>query len=102
MRMFAIADEADVLTGLRLSGIEGGLAWDKKEVEALVTEACNNPEIAVLLIAETCAALIPERVKSLKLSSSRPLLVEIPGTRGSSRPKDSILSLIRDAIGIKI
>lgn len=102
MRMFAIADEADVLTGLRLSGIEGELAADKKDVEALVSEACSNPDIAVLLITETCAGLIPERVQSLKLSSTRPLLVEIPGTRGRSRSKDSILALIRDAIGIKI
>ena len=102
MRMFAVADEPDVLTGLRLSGIEGKLALDRKEAETFVSEVEQNPQIAVLLITENCAAMIPETVKRLKLSSLNPLLVVIPGTAGSSRAKDSITSLIREAIGIKI
>lgn len=102
MRMFAVADEMDVLTGLRLSGIEGKLATDRKLAEAFVTEVQADSQIAVLLITENCAALIPETVKKLKLSSSNPLLVIIPGSKGSIRQKDSITGLIRDAIGIKI
>ncbi|MEA4894050.1 MAG: V-type ATP synthase subunit F [Oscillospiraceae bacterium] len=102
MRMFAVADEPDVLTGLRLSGIEGKLATDRKEAEACMNEVEQNQQIAVLLITENCAAMIPETVKRLKLSSLNPLLVVIPGTAGSSRAKDSITSLIREAIGIKI
>lgn len=102
MRMFAVADEPDVLTGLRLSGIEGKLAADRKEAEACVNEVEQNPQIAVLLITENCAAMIPETVKKLKLSSLNPLLVVIPGSVGSSRAKDSITGLIREAIGIKI
>ena len=102
MRMFAVADEPDVLTGLRLSGIEGKLALNRKEAETFVSEVEQNPQIAVLLITENCAAMIPETVTRLKLSSLNPLLVVIPGTAGSSRAKDSITSLIREAIGIKI
>lgn len=102
MRMFAVADEPDVLTGLRLSGIEGKLAVNRKEAEALVAEAEQDQRIAVLLITENCAAMIPETVTRLKLSSVNPLVVVIPGTTGSARPKDSVTGLIRDAIGIRI
>ncbi|NCB73835.1 MAG: ATP synthase subunit F [Clostridia bacterium] len=102
MRMFAVSDEADVLTGLRLSGIEGSLASNRREAEALVNEVQSNPQIAVLLITESCAVMIPETVTKLKLSSSNPLLVVIPGSHGSARRKDSITGLIKDAIGIKI
>ena len=102
MLMFAVSEDRDVLTGLRLSGIEGKLASDRKEAEACVNEVIANPQIAVLLITENCAAFIPETVKQLKLSSKNPLIVVIPGTGGSNRQKDSITRLIREAIGIKI
>lgn len=102
MQMYAIADETDVLTGLRLSGVEGSFAADKKAVEQAIDEVCARSELAVLLITETCAELVPERVQGLKLSSARPLLVEIPGIRGGRKRKDAVTELIRDAIGIKI
>ncbi len=102
MRMFAIADEADVLTGLRLSGVEGRLVTDRREAEAGVEAAQADAQIAVLLITERCAELIPETVKKLKLSSSNPLLVVIPGMKGSNRGENSITELIREAIGIRI
>ena len=102
MKMFAVSDDAEVLTGLRLSGISGKLAGNKKECEACIEEVKADPEIAVLLITENCAALIPETVKEMKLDSTIPLLVVIPGPGGSKREKDSITGLIRDAIGVKI
>lgn len=102
MLIFAVADDTDVLTGLRLSGIDGEFVNNKKEAEEVVARAETNSQIAVLLITESCAAMIPDKVKKMKLSSLTPLLVVIPGTKGSTREKDSITRLIREAIGIKI
>ena len=102
MRIFAISDEKDTLTGLRLAGVEGKLATTRREVEKCVSEVQANSQIAVLLITEGCAALIPELVKTIKLSSTNLLLVVIPVSHGSTRHKDSITRLIREAIGIKI
>lgn len=102
MRIFAVCDNKDVLTGLRLTGIEGALARDKREIEAQVAMVQQEPEIAVLLITEACAAYIPETVKELKLSSATPLLVVIPDAGGTARRQDSITALIREAIGIKV
>jgi V/A-type H+/Na+-transporting ATPase subunit F len=101
MRIFAISDENDALTGLRLAGIEGKFAETKREVEECVNEVLNNSDIAVILITESCAALIPEMVKKVKLSYANPLLVVIPGSNGSNTPPDSITRLISEAIGIK-
>ncbi|MDR1130919.1 MAG: V-type ATP synthase subunit F [Oscillospiraceae bacterium] len=102
MRIFAVADEEDVLTGLRLAGIAGRRVSGEREAAAAVEAAQADPQIAVLLITESCAALIPETVTRLRLSSINPLLVVIPGTRGSSREADAITRLIREAIGIRI
>lgn len=102
MRMYAVADDRDTLTGLRLAGIEGSFAEEKHDIQALIDGVRADNDIAVLIITEKCAALVPDTVRELKLSSTNPLLVVVPGSRGSSREPDSITSLIREAIGIKI
>lgn len=102
MRMFAIADDNDVLTGLRLAGIEGRKASGKREIEASIEAARSDPDIAVLVITEVCAALAPDMVRELKLSSTNPLLVVVPDSHGTSEEANAITELIREAIGIKI
>lgn len=101
MRIFAISDEKDALTGLRLAGIEGNLVSTRKEVEEQVNFVKANSDIAILLMTENCAELVPELVKKLKLSATNPLLVVIPGTSGSKSAPDAITRLISEAIGIK-
>ncbi len=101
MRMFAISDEIDALTGLRLAGVEGKFATARREIEESVAAVQAMPDVAILLITESCAALIPETVKKLKLSCVNPLLVVIPGSHGSTSAPDAILRLISEAIGIK-
>ena len=102
MRYFLISDDPDTLTGMRLSGIEGVLCASPTEVEAAAKGAEENSEIAVLLITEGCAAMIPETVARIKLHDLRPLIAVIPGSSGTIRGADSISGLIREAIGIRV
>lgn len=102
MRMFGVCDDKNTLTGLRLAGIEGKFAKSKHDVEACIEELSSDPEVAVLVITENCAALAADSVKKLKLSSTNPLLVVIPDSQGISEEANAITALIREAIGIKI
>ncbi len=101
MRSFCISDDPDVLTGLRLAGIEGVEAATKREVDAAVARAAADPEIAVLIVTEGCYALCRERLDELKLSAARPLVNVIADSRGQRSGGDSIMRLINEAIGIK-
>ena len=102
MRYFVISDNSDTLTGLRLAGIEGTRAETRKETLAAIDAAAKDPSIGILLINEKLAALCPEQVNALKLTSVRPLLVEIPDRHHTGRAPDSITRYIREAIGIKV
>ena len=102
MRYFVISDNSDTLTGLRLAGMEGVLCKTKEETLRAIDMAEKDPDIGILLINEKLSALCPERVKALKLTSVRPLLVEIPDRHPTERPPDSITRYIREAIGIKV
>ena len=75
MRYFVISDNSDTLTGLRLAGMEGVLCKTKEETLRAIDMAEKDPDIGILLINEKLSALCPERVKALKLTSVRPLLV---------------------------
>ena len=102
MRCFCITDDADVLTGMRLAGIEGARAATKKEVDAAISRACADAGVAVLIVTEGCYALSRERLDELKLSAGRPLVNIVADSRGSVRARDYITRLINEAIGIKL
>ncbi len=102
MRYFVISDNSDTLTGLRLAGIEGTRAKTREETLAALEAARQDPSIGILLINETLAALCPEQVNAMKMTSVRPLLVEIPDRHHTGRAPDSITRYIREAIGIKV
>lgn len=102
MRYFAVADNADTLTGLRLAGIEGVRANNKAEVQYAVSEAMLDPTIGIILITEKLAEKCPDVVYDMKLKNTNTLVVEIPDRHGTGRSPDSITRFIREAIGVKI
>ena len=102
MRCYCVSDDPDVLTGMRLAGIEGTLATNKREVENAVNRAAYDPGVAILIVTQGCYALYRERLDELKLSAARPLVNIIADSRGSVRARDYITRLINEAIGIKI
>lgn len=102
MRYFCISGDPDVLTGMRLAGIEGVLARERSEVERAVSAACADSEIAILLVTEGCYELCRDRLNELKLSVGRPLINVIADSHGTKREPNSITKLIDEAIGVKI
>ncbi len=102
MRIVAISDDRDTLTGLRLAGIEGVFARDARSIAGAVRQAREDKDCAMLLITDSCAQKVPEAVKELKLSPTPPLLVSIPSADGRRDDSSSITALIREAIGLKV
>ena len=100
MKLYLISDDADALTGLHLAGVEGVLVSDAAEAETAILKAIEDPTIGILLMTDSLAAICPEIVKRIKLDCKTPLLVEIPNSDGSARPKDSIMKIVNEAIGI--
>lgn len=101
MRCFCISDDPDVLTGMRLAGIDGTSASTKREVDLAVSRVCADSEIAVLIVTEHCYELSRDRLDELKLSAARPLVNVVSDSRATRSGSDSIMRLINEAIGIK-
>lgn len=102
MKMFLISNSADVLLGMRLSGVEGVAVHESGEAKKVLDEKMGDKDIAVILLTHKVIELIPDTVYDYKLNRKTPLLVEIPDRHGNGRTKDSITKYVQEAIGVKI
>ncbi len=102
MKYFLISDNKDTYIGMRLAGIEGTVVHQAEEVLAALHTACTNPEVAVVLITAKLMELCRTEIYEKKLTTSRPLIVEVADRHGDGKVSDSITRYVREAVGIKI
>lgn len=100
--MFLISDNIDTQTGMRLAGIDGVVLHEEPEVREAMEKAIKSRDIAVILITEKLARLIPDYLTHVKLNVKSPLVVEIPDRHGTKRSTDSITRYVKESIGLKI
>jgi len=102
MRAFLISDNHDTQVGLRLAGIEGVVAHGLEETAAAVNEALGMDDVAILVVTEKAAALIPDLMRTLRERNELPIVVEIPDRHGTGRDADFLTKYVKEAIGVKM
>ncbi|MEE3419880.1 MAG: V-type ATP synthase subunit F [Lachnospiraceae bacterium] len=102
MKMYLISDNIDTLTGMRLAGIEGEVVHERDEFQKAMERACEDPEIAVLLVTEKFGRDWPDLVNAEKMSHRTPLIIDVPDRHGTGRRKDFITGYVNEAIGLKL
>ncbi|NCO24511.1 MAG: ATP synthase subunit F [bacterium] len=102
MKVFIISDNTHTLTGMRLSGIEGVVVHEREEILKELAKVKKNRDIGIILITELLAERVKLELDEIKLSSSLPIIVEIPDRHGLRRPPDFLTRYIRESIGLKI
>lgn len=100
MKFYLISDDRDTLTGMHLAGIDGEFVENYEEAQTALKKATKYDNVGIILITDNIAAHCAETVAQIKIDSSSPLLVEIPNSNGESRPADSIMKIVQEAIGI--
>ncbi len=102
MKFFLISDSTDSVIGMRLAGIEGVAVDNPDSTRTALEKAYADPEIGVILITEHLSASCGDIVSEMKMSHTRPLIVEIPDSEGGGRASDSITRYVRESIGLKL
>lgn len=102
MRMYLLSDNVDTLIGMRLSGVEGVVVHEEKEILDALSDVMNQEDVAVVLITQMLMKKVRDTVYDLKLNRARPLIIEIPDRHGAGGTKDSITEYVQDAIGLKL
>jgi len=92
----------EAVLGFSLVGVEGVGATTADEVNQALDAALADHEIGIVLVTQDMARLVEARMDYLKLRSTVPLIVEIPGPEGVSPDQPSLSDVVLRAIGIKI
>ena len=92
----------DAVMGFSLAGIQGQVATTAEEVNKALDSVIESPDTGIVLVTEDVAQLIATRMANLKLHSTSPLIVEIPGPEGVQPDQPSLSEVVQQVIGIKI
>ncbi len=101
MKVKVIGNPEAVL-GFSLAGVEGREATTADEVNRALDDALSAGDIGIILITQDSSALVESRMAQLRLRSTVPLVVEIPGPEGVRPGQPSLGEVVLRAIGIKI
>ena len=101
MRVLVIGNHEAVL-GFSLVGVQGQVATSAEEVNQALDGALEAKDIGIVLVTQDVSSLIEARMDQLKLHSTIPLVVEIPGPEGVDTDQPSLNDVVLRAIGVKI
>jgi V/A-type H+-transporting ATPase subunit F len=101
MKIMVIGHPEAVL-GFSLVGVHGQAVESADEINQALDQALEADDIGIILVTEDVANFIKERMEGLRLHSTVPLVVEIPGPRGRPPDQPSLREVVMRAIGIKI
>ena len=101
MKVFVIGNQEAVL-GFSLVGVHGKTVTSATEVNEALDEALSNAENGIVLITEDVAGMVQARMDQLKLRSTVPLVVEIPGPQGVATDQPSLNEVVMRAIGVRL
>jgi V/A-type H+-transporting ATPase subunit F len=102
MKFFAISDNIDTITGLRLAGIKGVVVHERAEVIEALEKAVEDNDIGIIIMTELLAEMLQDEVKEIRLDATKPIITIIPDRHGERRRPDYITNYIKESIGLKI
>jgi V/A-type H+-transporting ATPase subunit F len=101
MKVLVIGHPEAVL-GFSLVGVHGQAVTTAEEANQALDDALNRPDVGIVLVTEDIADLIEARMDQLKLRSTVPLVVEIPGPGYTRVERPSLREVIQRAIGVRV
>jgi V/A-type H+-transporting ATPase subunit F len=99
--MLVVGSE-DAVWGFALAGVRGQVVKTEEELNQVLDAALADPTVDILLITEDVADWARQRVDTLEIRSTQPLVVEIPGPAGPDPDRPTLSEIIRRTIGVKI
>jgi V/A-type H+-transporting ATPase subunit F len=101
MRVLVIGHPEAVL-GYSLAGVQGQEVMSAEQANQALDNALATPDIGIVLVTQDVGKLIEGRMDFLRLRSTIPLVVEIPGPEGVSPDQATLSEIVLRAIGVKI
>jgi len=92
----------DAVRGFALAGVRGQIVTTAGELNHALDAALADEEVGIVLVTEDVADMARQRVDTLRVHSTVPLVVEIPGPEGPRPDRPPLSEVIRRTIGVRI
>lgn len=97
-----VVGHPEAVLGFSLAGVDGRPVLNAEQANRAMDEALKAKDVGIVLVTKDVARMMQPRMDDLKLHSTVPLIVEIPGPEGVD-PNEPLLSeIVLRAIGIKL
>jgi V/A-type H+-transporting ATPase subunit F len=97
-----VVGHPEAVLGFSLAGVDGRSVQNAEQANRALDEALATKDVGIVLVTKDVARLMQARMDDLKLHSTVPLIVEIPGPEGVSPDEPSLSEMVLRAIGIKL
>ncbi|MCC6797936.1 MAG: V-type ATP synthase subunit F [Candidatus Hydrogenedentes bacterium] len=101
MNIFVIGDN-DTVLGFRLAGVRGSVVGEKDDAALALENALRDASNGLVLVTESIAHMVRERVDMHRASAGMPIVLEIPGASGPSASRVPIGDIVRKAVGVSV
>lgn len=94
----------DIITvrGFGFAGVDGTVAEDAAAAREAITRYLADPQVGVILVAQTLANQLGGEFDAYKLRRTLPLVLNIPDSLGAGMEGEDIQKLVQQALGIKL
>ena len=94
----------DIVTvrGFGFAGIEGVVVTSPEEAKKTISEFLRQPEVGLVLVAQSVADRLGGEFDNYKLRKEFPLVMNIPDSTGAGMEAEDIQQLVQQALGIKV
>ena len=99
MDFYVVADE-DTVVGFRYAGVPGTIVRDAAATEKELNRLAEEQAQLIVITTERIANAARDTINRVRAEENFPLIVEIPGPEGPSEDSPSLISMIREAVGI--
>lgn len=99
---YSIIGDEDAVLGFGMVGVSGKVAVDADEAMRAFQAILEDKETGIIIITERVADMIRPIVDKYLFTESFPLIVEIPGRRGTKPGRPGIREMVNAAIGLKL
>jgi len=101
MKFFCIGDQ-DTVTGFRFAGIEGVIVAGADQARQALQAAVDQADAGVIIIPDPLAVELQSEINAIRFSRPSPAIVEIPGPKGLSPGRPTLIDMVRDAVGVRL
>ena len=97
-----VSGSEDAVWGFALAGVRGKVVKSDEEFNQTLDTVLADNTVDIVLVTEDVADWARQRVDTLKIRSTQPLVIEIPGPAGPDSDQPTLSEIIRRTIGVKI